>query len=745
MHKVRIGVLMGGKSLEHEVSFNSGRTVCDHLDSFNFDIVPIYQSLNGALYILPQRFLHRGKTADFEHRLKAEAQSVGWDDLKPLIDLVFIAQHGRYAEDGTMQGFLEVLGIPYVGSKLFASAIGMDKCMQKKLLQAHGIAVARSVILKPHEIQNDINEDELLKKMRDAEISFPCVVKPSGEGSSFGVSIVQNESTLIAAIEKAYRCNQNVLGAVLIEEKIKGMEFTTIVITGHDGRLLPLSVTEIVPDPNVGYFDYEQKYMPGRSIQFTPARCSSELFKKIQDTCCNVVNALEFKNIARIDGILADDGTVYIIDPNTFSGAAPSSFMFKQAAECNMSHTQLINHLIETELCACATLINNAEQNLETKKMSSENAEKKMRIALLMGGGSNEKEISLESGRNVFYKLSPHKYEPIAIFVDCQLDLFILDQKLLVSSSTKEIEKNIDRAQKISWASLPSYADFVFIALHGGAGENGAVQGTLEMLGLPYNGSSVLTSALCMDKWKTNTFLHSQGFEVPKGILIEKNEWTVDSLRIKKQIYNALGNFPFIVKPHDDGCSVMVAKVSNDEALSCALGDIFVHGKEFALIEEMIQGMELTVGVLGNEKPRALPPSQAIVSGSVLSIEEKFLPGAGENQTPALLPQSALELVQRVIEKVFCAVECKGYARIDCFYQNAEQSSTGKERVIILEINTLPGLTPATCIFHQAAEIGMKPMEFIDEIVQLGLHAHHQMAQLERKKDEHIVYEKGTR
>ncbi|HJZ23618.1 MAG TPA: hypothetical protein VJ201_04130, partial [Candidatus Babeliales bacterium] len=140
--------------------------------------------------------------------------------------------------------------------------------------------------------------------------------------------------------------------------------------------------------------------------------------------------------------------------------------------------------------------------------------------------------------------------------------------------------------------------------------------------------------------------------------------------------------------------------------------------------EELITGMELTVGVIGNDNPHALTPSQAVATDGILSITEKFLPGAGENQTPAPLPDHVLHLVQKIMEEVYVSLQCRGYARIDCFYQTAEQSPTGSERVVILEINTLPGMTPATCIFHQAAEEGMKPMEFIDKIIQLGMQEH---------------------
>ncbi len=116
--------------------------------------------------------------------------------------------------------------------------------------------------------------------------------------------------------------------------------------------------------------------------------------------------------------------------------------------------------------------------------------------------------------------------------------------------------------------------------------------------------------------------------------------------------------------------------------------------------------MELTVGVLGNNTPQALPPTYTVAQAGVLSITEKFLPGAGENQTPAPLDPSATTFVQRAIERVFTVIGCTGYARIDCFYQRPDQNKQNKERLIVLEINTLPALTPATCLFHQAAEVG---------------------------------------
>ena len=373
--------------------------------------------------------------------------------------------------------------------------------------------------------------------------------------------------------------------------------------------------------------------------------------------------------------------------------------------------------------------------------MASE-PQRRTRVAVLLGGDSNEREISLESGRNICYKLSPHKYEVQPIFVNDSMELFKLDQRLLIKNATRTIADKVTPDIQIQWSDLPNLCDFVFLGLHGGKGEGGAVQGVLEMLDLPYNGSGVLASALCMDKYGLNNFLRSQGFEVPFSVLVHREEWMTLQPEQRAAYLNALMEsanlrYPLILKPHDDGCSVMVSKIASVTELIDGVNAFFAQSaKQAAMLEELVVGFELTCGVIGNDTVRALPPSMAVAKGGILSIAEKFLPGEGENQTPAPLPAPVLAKVQKVMEESFVAVGCKGYARIDCFYQDAQQSPTGKERVVILEFNTLPGMTPATCIFHQAAEVGMRPMELIDKIVEFGFELHRRPAtaqQVERQ------------
>lgn len=725
MTLLRVAILMGGKSCEREVSFNSGRTVYDHLDRSLYDVIPLYQTKEGTLFILPWQFMYRGKTTDFEHRLEQQAEKIVWDALKERVDFVFIATHGRYAEDGTLQGMLEVLKIPYLGSKTFASALSMDKIFQKKILAHSGILVPRSITVPVDTIKNN-TINNVLKKLTDEDLSSPWIVKPYKEGSSLGISVVHDELCLHDALKHACFVNSEKPQNVIIEEKITGMEFSCIVIIDYaTGEYCPLPPTEIEIEKGTSFYDYDQKYMPGRAHKHTPPRCDPLTIKKIQDVCVATMKSLGFSTIARIDGFVTSEGLVYITDPNALSGMAPASFLFREAAEVGMGHADLINHLIATELYSYGYDLKAMTEKSEHKSMAT-----KKRVAVLMGGNSHEREISLESGRNVCYKLDKQKYDVIPLFVSSAMELFSLNTSFLVRHSTEEIAQLVTSDMKVKWSDLPQIADFVFIALHGGHGENGDVQGALEMLDVAYNGSSVLASGLCMDKYRCNAFLRQEGFDVPNHYFISREQWQKSKALAVQDILTTMP-FPLIVKPHDDGCSVMVQKVVNEKKLIEAVEILFCDGKRGALIEECINGIELTVGVMGNEHPRALPPSQVVVAQDILSIEEKFLPGAGENRTPASLSPQALIFVQNTIEMVYSIIGCRGYARVDCFYQDAHVSPTGIERVIIIEINTLPGLTPATCIFHQAAEIGLSPTQFLDTIIMLGLQEHRKVSSAE--------------
>ncbi len=352
MQKLRVGVFMGGRSVENEASFNSGRTVCDHLDTQLYEIVPIFQRRDGTLFILPWHFLHRGKTTDFTHRLDKEAQRITWDQLKSHADFIYLAIHGHYAEDGCLQGFLEILGIPYLGSGILTSALCMTKDIQKHILAAHGFHVPKGITLSVGDVAH-FATNKVVQQLSAEGITLPYIVKPHKEGSSLGITVVHDHASLESAVHHACYVQPNRGQTVIIEEYIQGMEFSCIMLldtTSSNHILLP--PTEIVPEQGSFFFDYEQKYMPGRATKFTPARCTQEQLHLIQTTCLAVSELFAIKNISRVDGFLTPDNRVIITEPNTLCGMAPTSFLFRQAAEIGLTHAQLINHLIETELRA---------------------------------------------------------------------------------------------------------------------------------------------------------------------------------------------------------------------------------------------------------------------------------------------------------------------------------------------------------------------------------------------------------
>ena len=713
MHKakIKVGVLMGGMSLEREVSFNSGRTICDHLNSDFYEIIPIFQTLKNNLYILPWKFLHRGKISDFEDRLENEAEKVSWKNIKEKIDFMYLSVHGQYAEDGSIQGILEFLKIPYSGSNVLTSAISSSKFFHEKILKMNGINVPNSILIK-----DPLIEKEKIEKFIES-FKLPLILKPSDEGSSLGVKIINSFEEILLGIEEInliFKENKNFKKKFLLEELIKGSEFSCVLIEKEKDKWEAFEPTEIVHKNENYIFNYNDKYMRGASIKYTPARFSKENIDKIKETCLKVISILKPKSIIRIDGFLNEKNEIFIIESNIFPGTAQSSFTFVQASLNGYSHSDLINLLIRK------SLENSSEKFLFNEFKIRENKMEKKNIAVVFGGASAEKETSLDSGRNVFYKISREKYNVDSLFLNDKNEFFKINSNQVVKDSTHEISSSLKEDQKIEVEDLKKY-DFVFLALHGDKGENGTIQGLLKSLKIPHNGSGILASGICMDKHLTLSLLKQEGFQVTNNFLLNKslyknflNEEDFHNFFEKKNL-----KFPLITKPSDDGCSFKVNVCKTKEDLISSINDIFIS-KENILIEEFIDAMELTVGVIGNDEIEVLPPTYVPKKSDILSLEEKFLPGEGENITPAPLKFEQIEFIKKTIKEIYSFLECKGYARIDCFFIPSEKSKKNIDELIILEINTLPALTPATCLFHQASEIGLKPTELINKIIDLG-------------------------
>ncbi|MDD3270448.1 MAG: D-alanine--D-alanine ligase [Syntrophomonadaceae bacterium] len=302
----KVLVLMGGTSEEREVSLKSGQAVVKALQEKGYQV----ESLD----------LNPGVLGDIEK-------------IKP--DVVFIALHGRNGEDGTVQGYLDLLGIPYTGSGVAASAIGMDKILTKKILCYEGLPTAEFEVIR----KRDFNRDSFSENSLIARFGLPIVVKPPTQGSSVGTTIVRDKNDLIAAIEKALVFGDE----VLLERFIAGTELTVAIIGNDEPVVLP--VIEITAENE--YYDYESKYTPGMSSHIIPARIADDSRELIEGLAKKAYQALKCRGFSRIDFILDQNGKPYILENNTIPGMTATSLIPDAARAAGINFPELLEKIIE--------------------------------------------------------------------------------------------------------------------------------------------------------------------------------------------------------------------------------------------------------------------------------------------------------------------------------------------------------------------------------------------------------------
>lgn len=299
----RVAVLLGGRSAEREVSLKTGEAIYNALVKLGYDAYKV----------------------DVDHNVCTLLE-------KDKPDAAFIALHGRYGEDGTIQGLLELMEIPYPGSGVLASSLAINKVISKKIFREAGIPVVPDVVVSRAMPFGDIKDKVF------SILGLPVIIKPSQEGSTIGVTIVEEEKALASALETAFRYDDT----ALVERFIPG-KLLTVSLLGKTPD--PLPVIEI--RAKKGFYDYEAKYTPGMTDYIVPAELTTEVTAAVQDAAVRAHQVLGCEDISRVDLILGENRQIYVLEVNTIPGMTETSLVPQAAAAQGISFEQLVETILE--------------------------------------------------------------------------------------------------------------------------------------------------------------------------------------------------------------------------------------------------------------------------------------------------------------------------------------------------------------------------------------------------------------
>ena len=785
---LKIALLCGGPSLERGISLNSARSALDHLQDEQIEIIPIYFDHKKHAYEVSKAQLYSNTPSDFDFKLKDTASALNQKALLARlkeVDICFIAMHGPFGEDGVLQSFLERHKIPFVGSGSRACKLAFDKYDANQFIAKHGFYTFPSEVLKIYQQDHEALISNFFNKHKVQR----AVVKPATGGSSIGVFSVTSAA---AALEKAKLLfSKRMDTRVVMEPFVEGTEFTVIILQNRFGLPVAILPTEIETDYTENQiFDYRKKYLPTRQVSYhCPPRFDNKTIERIQIQAEQLFSLFGMRDFARFDGWVLPSGELWFSDFNPISGMEQNSFLFQQASRVGLSHRDTLQYVLEHALSRYG-------KTMPAQKTPKKHSKKSVQV--LFGGNTSERQVSLMSGTNVWLKLrASSTYAPSPYLLDLDAKyVWRLPYALALNHTVEEIAANCEHYQenatrlheleskarlklglsplngspeffapeKIPLTRFLQESPFVFIALHGGIGENGTLQYQLEQLNIPHNGPSARGCRLCMDKWLSSEFIKEQeldgvstipDFNITSTELLNLNKAKLAALW--EQLRSKLKSRSLIVKPRSDGCSSGVAHLFSAEDLLAYVKALknnapFIPKGTFAnqadniempgqlpenlllqafiatdklrvkrnqLKHTKISGwLEMTIGVVEiDNKLQVLNPSITVAEGEVLSLEEKFQGGTGVNITPPpehLLSLAKQKQVKERILAVAKAINLKGYCRIDIFVELATAN------IKVIEINSLPGLTPSTVLYHQALseQPALYPLQFLELLIQ---------------------------
>lgn len=340
MGKIRVGVVFGGKSCEHEVSIASAKNVVEALDRKKYEPVLIHIDKNGAWHLREAledfskqesvALIPKNEGSDLIHLSSPSSSS-------PPVEVIFPVLHGSYGEDGTIQGLFKMADIPFVGAGVLGSAVGMDKDVTKRLLRDAGIPIGNFFVLQKHQKEKCSYQECV------ALVGSPFFIKPANAGSSVGVAKIHSEAQFIRALDEAFSYDKK----VMIEEFIKGREIECSVL-GNEHPIASIP-GEIIPQHE--FYSYEAKYLDENgALLEIPAKLEADVVEKVQKMSVEVFQALCCEGMARVDFFLTEDGKLFVNEINTIPGFTQISMYPKLWNASGISYAELLDRLIELAL-----------------------------------------------------------------------------------------------------------------------------------------------------------------------------------------------------------------------------------------------------------------------------------------------------------------------------------------------------------------------------------------------------------
>jgi D-alanine-D-alanine ligase len=604
-------------------------------------------------------------------------------------DLIFNTAEGRRGRtrEAFYPALFEELGFPYTGSDAYVMTVTLDKWLTKLVLAAQGIDTPRGRLVVPDD----------LRRMREAGsvgLAFPVIVKPNYEGSSKGIgddAIARDPRVLAEMLPRVLRKYPT---GVLVEEFIAGTDVTVPFVEGlgDDGVLLPV---DYLVDPSArskfNLYDYRLKSTESNRVQ---VRCPPDLPRdvtaRVRAASRLAVRALNVRDLGRIDFRIGEDGRLYLLEVNALPSLERGASLFAAAAREGLDYEATLGAIVASA---------GRRQGLMAPPGTRR---RKPADPLRIGFTFNMKRVSSKGGND-----AEAEYDAPETINSIRDALESYGHVVIPLEATAELPRQL----------MESPVDLVFNIAEGVSGRNreAVVPALCELMGIPYTGSDAATLSIALDKALSKRVLRQHNILTPEFQVMETGRE-----RLSPKL-----RFPLIVKPNQEGSSkgvsAQVSVVDNEEMLRQVVRDLIERYRQPALIEDYVAGREFTVGLLGDKRPRVLPPMEIcfrdaenqrpVYDYQIKQEWEKHV----YYECPAKLTPAELKGIERACRETFDALDCRDVARVDL-------RVNPKGEIYVLEVNPLPGLTPGysdLCLIAKAANIDYRGL--IGEILAGGL------------------------